>query len=125
MTLTLDYEWPETLPLPFLDYSGVPRNQTLFSPDAAYHVARRSRFTRSYCVLSAVWHFSDDQMEAFKAFLVVLGNGAAQFKIELRFPKNSALTEWAARFESSYEGEYNDGIWTVNAALELVSPFEF
>lgn len=122
MILTIDNEWPGTLPLPFIDYSGVPLNTTIFSPDITYHVERRSRFTRSYYLLSVRWNFNDDQFEAFKAFLDEIGNGTAQFKIELRFPKNTALTEWSVRLEDRYEADYDDGIWTVTAGLELVNP---
>lgn len=122
MIITLDNEWPATLPLPAIDYSGIPRNQTIYSPDVAYFVERRSRFTRSYCLLSVTWKFDDDQFELFKTFVDSLGNGTAQFKIELRFPKNTALTEWAVRLEPTYEGTYTDGRWDISAGLELISP---
>jgi hypothetical protein len=121
--LTIDNEWPATLPLPYLDYSGNPYNQTIYSPDGAFFIARRSRFTKSYCILSVAWNFDDDEFEAFKLFVLnSLGNATSQFKIELRFPKNTELTEWAVRFESGYQANQNDGVWNVIAALELVNP---
>ena len=122
MTTAVDNTWPSTLPLPFIDYSGAPRNQTIFSPDLAFGVERRSRFTRSYCQLSVVWHFSDSQMEAFKAFLAALGNGAAVFSIELKFPRNTELTDWCVRVESSYNATFEDGVWIVQVGLELLYP---
>lgn len=122
MTITVDNTWPSSLPLPFIDYTGAPRNQTIFSPSLAYEVERRSRFTRSYCQLSVTWHFSDAQMEAFKTFLVALGGGAAVFSIELRFPKNTELTDWCVRVENSYEADFQDGVWVVQVGLELLYP---
>lgn len=121
MVVTLDNEWPASLPLPLIDYSGVPKNQTLVTPEITHHIARRSRFTRSYCILSVGWTFNDDQLATFNDFLTSLGNGTAQFKIELRFPKNTGLTEWAVRIEDGYQVTYDDGIWKVTSNLELVS----
>lgn len=126
MTLTINNEWPDTLPLPLLDYSGTPRLATISSPEETPAIAQRSRFERSYNTLEVSWCFDDAQFETFQNFVLYdLGNGTAQFKLELKFPKNSALTEWAVRFEGSYEAEEVDGLWKVNAALELVNPVVF
>lgn len=126
MTLTINNEWPDTLPLPLIEYSGTPRHATINSPEDTPSIDRRSRFTRSYNTLEVSWCFTHEQFELFQSFVRYdLGNGTAQFKIELKFPKNSALTEWAVRFEGSYEAEEVDGLWKVNAALELVNPVVF
>lgn len=127
MIITVDNAWPAQdsptpLPLPFIDYTGTPRNQTIYSPTMAFGIERRSRFTRSYNQLSVTWHFNDEQYEAFKDFLTQLGNGAAVFTIELKFPLNSGLTEWCVRVEDSYQADFQDGIWVVQVGLELLYP---
>jgi len=126
MTLTINNEWPAELPLPLIDYSGTPRNGTIRSPDETPIAVYRQRFTRSYNTLNVGWCFTEEQFDRFQNFVLYdLGNGTAQFKLELKFPKNSALTEWAVRFEASYEAEHDDGVWKTTAALELVNPIIF
>lgn len=126
MNLTVDLTWPEDLPLPDINFSGVPRNSTLVSPAENASIARRSRFERSYSVLTVGWTFTVAQNAIFKAFFLDdLGNGSAQFKIELRHPLQSALTWWEVRFAEGYQETYDDGFWTVQASLELTNPIAF
>lgn len=123
MIILLDETWPTLLPLPVIDYSGRPRNSTIFDLETGFIVSRRSRFQKSYYNLSVSWVLSEVEFAIFESFVLNnLGNGVAQFKMELRFPRNSLLTEWAVRFELGYEAEYGDGKWTVGADLELLSP---
>lgn len=124
--LAVTTSWPSTLPLPFIDYSGAPRHATLMTNAESPRYTRRSRFERSYNTIAISFIFNQSQYDAFEAFIEDdLANGAAQFIIELRFPLNSALTEWAVRFEEGWESNYNDGVWTVTAILELVNPVNF
>lgn len=126
MILQMDIEWPASLPLPFIDYSGNPRNATITTPSENPSIVHRQRFTRSYSDLSVVWHFDDDQLAIFTNFVSeTLGNGTAQFKMELKYPLNSALTEWAVRLGGGYESTYEDGVWKVMAGLELMNPINF
>lgn len=126
MILTVTNEWPATLPLPSVDYNGAPYNSTLVSPIENAAIERRSRFTRSYCGVSVQWVFTDEEYQDFRAFVKGdLGNGAAVFKIELRFPKNTELTAWAVRFSAGFEADFDEGYWTVQATLETVNPIIF
>lgn len=126
MTLTITNQWPDDVPLPFLDYSGTPRNNTIASEETTPKLTKRSRFTRSYNMLNVKWVLDDDQYAAFQSFIgVTCNNGASQFSIELRFPKNTELTAWAARLEDGYEAEHLEGNWSITAVLELVNPIVF
>jgi hypothetical protein len=53
-------------------------------------------------------------------FETTLSNGAAVFALDLKYPRNSTLEEWAVRFIGGYESDYLDGMWQVSAALDLV-----
>ena len=126
MTLDTDISWPTTIPLPHVDYSGEPQNATVFSDIATGSAQRRSRFERSYLSVSVTWNLTSAEYVLFQDFfLSTLGNGAAQFKIELRYPKNTALTYWSVRFMDTYQPSYDDGIWTITAGLDVVNPIEF
>ncbi len=105
MTPQVDVSWPvDLLPLPSLDFSSAPRNATIVSPAENVAIVRRSRFERSYAVLTVGWKFKGAQIQIFKDFFYSdLGNGIAQFKIELRYPKASELTFWAVRFVGGYQ----------------------
>ena len=126
MNLTIDNAWPSSLPLPTVQFSGEPRNATITSQDLAMALTARSRFSRSYNAIAVSWQFTTAQYDDFKNFLLNdLGNGTAMFSIELKFPKNSELTQWAVRLIEGHAAEYQDGIWKVSAALELVNPIVF
>jgi len=126
MTLAIDISWPVAIPLPFVDYSGTPKNTTIVSATENAIIIRRSRFTRSYTAISVSWVLTREQYEAFQEFFAdTLGNGVSQFKLELRYPLNSALTWWAVRFEDGYESDYDDGMWRVETMLLLVNPVTF
>jgi len=121
MILQVDNTWPTSLPLPKIEFSGNPRNATITSPTESAAISRRSRFDRSYSTLSVTWCFTGDQIQIFDAFFSDdLGNGTAQFKIELRFPETSSLTEWSVRFQGGYQREYDGGHYYVKSILELI-----
>ena len=123
MTITLDLEWPATLPLPVINFAGQPRNATIFSPETSYLITRRSRFVTPYGQLAVNFVFNMLQYEIFKSFWRDdLGNGTAQFKMELRYPKNSGLNEWAVRFSTRYEATLTDNFWTVSVSLDVIGP---
>jgi len=124
MELALETTWPD-LPLPKVNYNGVPRNTTLVSKRDAAYITRRSRFERTYSALSVSWCLTDDQMEAFETFFAEeLDNGIAQFKIELRYPENTSLKEWAVRFDEGYTTSNEEGTWLVQASLDLIGPVQ-
>ncbi len=126
MLLEIDLSWPAALPLPLVDYSGASVNGTIASPVESVALSRRSRFHKTYGIVNFSWKLTQSQFKDFRGFFVGdLGNGAAQFKIELRYPKNSVLTEWAVRFSEKYDAVYDDGLWTVSASLDLVGPISF
>jgi len=118
--------WPSTLPLPFVDYNGEPRNGVVMGKEKDLVILRRSRFERSYTTLLVNWVFTDAQFTAFKTFYKdTLGLGASQFKIELRYPSNSVLTEYSVRISEGFEATYQEGLLNVAAVLELVNPVNF
>lgn len=121
MILAVDIQWPATLPLPHSDFSGMPRNATLLSADHMGRQHRRSRRTKKFDDVSARWNLTPAQYTIFRSFfLTTLGNGAAKFELEFRQPRNSGNSFWAVRFLGGYNVKVNDGIWTVDAALELI-----
>lgn len=126
MTLVLEVVWPETLPLPYIDFRGNPHYSTLVSPPKLMAAIRRSRHERSYNTLTVTWVLTGSQYAAFKAFHKTdLGNGAAHFKLELKYPKDTELTAWEVSFSGGFAATYNDGLWQVEAVLHLVNPVEF
>lgn len=133
-TLGLITKWPEsvtadtdvaTLPLPFLEYTGEPRDSKIETKSSSPAISRRSRFTKSYPVANLTWIFTQVQYYAFVDFYSNdLGLGTASFRINLRFPLNSALTEWVARFMGEgFSARQLDGGWQVKASVEMLGPF--
>lgn len=124
MNRAIDIAWPSTLPLPSIDYTGQPIYPLLISPiQGTIHIERRSRFTTSYTDLSVTWMLSETEHDAFETFFsTTLGNGTAQFQIELKFPTQSALVQWAVRFLGEFTATHLDGFWQVQAAMRLVIP---
>ena len=115
--------WPADLPLPDIDYSGQVSNTTITSPAESGYIYRRSRSKKTYYALSVSFHFKVNQFREFKTFFYTdLGNGSASFKIPLRFPKNSELTDWTAQFAGGFEGSYEEGMWSVRTNLNLITP---
>lgn len=128
MTVTTDIDWPSTLPLPMLDgNSGAPRNSTLVTPLGVNLSNRRSRFQKSYTDLTVQFRFNHTELPIFQEFWNdTLGNGVAQFEIDLRFPRNSnPLTRWVVAFVGEgYEVDCLEGIWQVTAQMDLWHPTE-
>lgn len=125
MSLTVDITWPVTIPLPSIDYAGTPRYATIVSPPEASYIVARSRFQRSYSLLTVAWMLTDAQLAIFKTFFETdLGMGTACFKIELRYPELSVLTEWMVRFQEGYDSVSQEGMWSIQSSLELVNPVE-
>lgn len=66
------------------------------------------------------WVLSIGEYIDFKDFyLSELNLGTSLFKLDLRYPLNSELTTWVARFTTSYRADYLDGMWEVSALLDL------
>lgn len=123
--LTIDIVWPAELPLPFVDYAGANRNATISSSFDDGPIVRRSRFDKFYVPASVSWRLTEAQYAAFQTFFAdTLGNGAAAFSLELRYPKNSALSVWMVRFIGGYSCEYLEGIWSVTGRIDLIDKSE-
>lgn len=133
-TRALITKWPEIvvadtdqtpLPLPFIDYAGEPRNATVQSKATAPKILRRSRMFWTYQVIKATWFLTSVQYSAFQSLYENdLGCGTAQFRMNLRYPKNTELTEWVCRFAGEgYGASYLDGVWQVASSLELIGPY--
>lgn len=121
MIIPVQEIWPDTVPLPYCDYSGAPRLATITSSPETPVIQRRSRLTKSYGTLAVKWVLSISQMNQFKSFFDNnLGAGTASFIIELRFPKNSDLSLWIVKFMMGYTCEYKEGIWEVTSDLDMV-----
>lgn len=133
-TVNTIVKWPEavtadtdetTLPLPFLEYSGEPRNAKIESKANVQKIIRRSRFTKSYPMANLTWIFTQVQYYAFLAFYDAgLGLGTASFRINLRYPLNTDLTEWVVRFVGEgMTARQLVGAWQVTASVELLGRF--
>jgi len=73
-------------------------------------------------MLSVRWILTREEFLVFKDFYTDdLGNGIAWFQIGLRYPYNSQITNWVARFVAGYSAEHSDGFFTVQADLDLVN----
>jgi hypothetical protein len=124
--LTVNAVYPTALPLPSISYSGEPRNSTIISKDTAALLYRRSRNIRSYGSLSVQWVLTLAEWTALRAFIsTTLHGGVDAFKIELRYPNNTSLTEWAVRFQNDVDGAHDEGMWKISAVLDLVNPVDF
>lgn len=119
--VTANKVWPSDIPLPYIDYGGIPRNTTRTSHLQFGATQRRSRYSRSYHTLSVRWVLTHAQRQSFKEFFDdTIHNGAASFKIELKFPKLSTLKEWLVKFTSDPVLLYDDGHWIIDAELDLL-----
>ena len=120
-TATLTNNWPVTLPLPYIDYSGAPDNTTIQSATNQYaSLLRRKRFSAYVVLLSVTWYFSPSQYQIFDEFYkTTIGNGAARFGIELSYPLNSELATWEVGLGSELSTTYEDGFYVVQAGLIL------
>lgn len=122
-SVSLDVVWPDTLPLPYCDAQGAPQHAILASGIDSAKIERRLRFSGQLCSIQVQWIFTIAQYIEFKAFFLDdLDNGAAMFPLELRYPKNSELTEWVVRIIGEYVANYEDGNWAVSATIDLLRP---
>jgi hypothetical protein len=117
--------WPESLPLPFVDYSGAAMVGFINSDLTSAVTQRRTRFRKTYGAVACTWQLGTAQKRAFETFIAdTLGNGASAFSIDLRLPKNTELTNWMVKLggEGSYEIMFQEGTWRASASLELIAP---
>lgn len=125
MSVTLDTvnSWPATLPLPFVNAQGAARVPTLVSPLTSGRVVRRRRWVTSYAVVTVLWKLTRLEYAEFLTFWgTTLGNGSARFALELRYPKNSELTEWVVQPTGNINVESDeDEYLLVQVPLQLVS----
>lgn len=127
MQITADITWPEDtgshLPLPYCEFSGVPRNASIVSEKESPRISRRSRFQRQFSSISVRWVLTEAELADFETFYdETLGNGVACFSIDLRYPRNSELTPWLVRFDGGYQITKSDGLPVVEATLNLINP---
>ncbi len=121
MILTVEESWPDTIPLPFFEFNGAPINASISSPNEQHKVERRSRRVKSFQALGVRWILTPGQYTDFREFFYTnLGNGAARFSIQLRYPKNSTLDDWDVRFTAGWKATHMEGLWQVEAQLDLV-----
>lgn len=125
MTITVDIVWPETLPLPFLDYSGTPQNASISSDAESPRAYRRSRFFTAYEGIDVEWRLDSTQLAAFETFFYdTLGNGAASFQTDLLYPQNDAVESWIVRFVGGYSCDLSDGPSVVRSKFQLLRSTE-
>lgn len=132
--MAIERKWPEIvvadtdvtpLPLPSVDYSGEPRDSTVESKSNSPSIHRRSRFTKVFPVASVQWVFTQVEYYAFVDFYTNdLGVGTAAFRMPIRYPENTELTEWVVRFlGDGFSARWLDGAWQVTAALEMINTY--
>lgn len=113
--------WPSSIPLPFVEFAGQSRHSTIASPFSQGRIDRRSRYSMPYGSMVVRWVLDPAQWTAFRTFFeTTLGNGISLFTIELRHPKHSELVEWVVRFVGSYQSRNLEGLWAVDAELDLI-----
>ncbi len=120
LDIPLEHEWPEDLPLPFVDFAGEDRNASIASPIEASRILRRGR-SPAFPNLKVNWVLTEDQYDAFITFFRSLGNGVSSFAIDLRFPKNSELIRWAVRLVGEIEAEMEGDFWLVSGVMDLLT----
>lgn len=121
MDVPVTISWPPQFPLPHVDFTGGPLNTNLTGGQEMGITLRRRRFTATYQQLQVRWVMTPLTYRTFNAwFVTTLKNGAASFAIELRYPKESELTQWQVRFFSSIRATYADALWMVEATLFLL-----
>jgi hypothetical protein len=122
VNIDITNEWPSSLPLPFFEFAGDAGAATLHGPASRAKIKRRSRQERVHVNLSVKWTFARAEMKTFLAFWEdTLGNGTASFKIELRYPKGSALDTYIVKFITELDVVTADqGIWDVAASIQIV-----
>lgn len=125
MEREIELSWPADIPLPSIAYSGNPINGSIFSPNGFQASIRRSRFVHSYHTLRVAWMLKQSQYDDLRTFYEDdLGSGTAQFKMELRFPKNSDLDNWVVLFLGPLLAVHEEGFWNVKSVLGLASLVE-
>lgn len=118
---TVDIGWPEEIPGPLLAASGQPMPATLVSKPESALISRRRRYQNSVVTLSVSWCLGSAEMDSFETFFNdTLGNGAAQFLLELKYPYTGSVSPWVCRFLGGYEQEFLEGKWMVKGRLELI-----
>lgn len=117
--------WPDSLPLPLVEHQGAARNTTLVGQLENGNILRRQRSSKTYANVPVRWGLNVAQFDAFQEYVnVTLDNAAAQFAIELRYPRSSVLTSYAARFGTEWQASYTEGVWIITAQLELVGTLQ-
>ena len=123
--ITVTETWPETLPLPFIEFEGIVKDTTLRSPLQEAHIQKRSPSETTYPALNVRWVLESAQWGVFREYFNDdLDMGVSAFSIDLRFPMRSELTNWMVRFDGGYTGKHTEEVWTVSAKLELMAPTE-
>ncbi len=122
VNIAITNEWPSSLPLPYFEFAGDGGVATLHSSAELAKIKRRSRQTRVHINLNVKWVFERAQMKTFLAFWEdTLGNGAGSFKMELRYPKGTALDTWIVKFITELDVVNSDHkFWDVAASIQLV-----
>lgn len=120
--IAVTYTWPTNLPLPADSFGGSPRAAVASSPLESGYISRRKRFDQTYTLLQLTWCLTTAELAIFDDFYQEhLGSGTAQFAIELRYPTQSALVWWIARFIGDYQVDKRDGLCMVTAAVDLLA----
>lgn len=116
-------QWPDSIPTPILDFTGAPQHAILASPANNARIQRRLRFSGTPASISVSWALTIGQYLDFKDFFISeLETGANLFSIDLRYPKNSAVTTWVVRFSGGYSASYDEHNWIIQSSLFLVRP---
>lgn len=123
-TLSVTKDWDNSgLPTPFIEYGGDLLSVVDISRSLEGKVSAAERDLNEYPVLNVGWRLSGSQLETFETFWEgTLNNGSATFILDLRYPKNSAVTQWAVQFVSEYQFRMQaPGRYSVEATIQLIT----
>lgn len=97
---SLDFD-STSLPLPIVNWNGALGANVTSSRAIAGLYESRSNHPTNFPEMRIEWRLDGTEAETLETFYnTTCGNGVRAFKLDLKFPKRTAETEWLVRFTS-------------------------
>lgn len=123
-SLSITADWDNSsLPLPVINYGANILSAVDITDSLLGKTNAAERYPNEYPQLDVIWSLSASQMDTFESFWNgELDNGSAVFVLDLRYPKNSAVTQWTVQFVSEYQFRMQaPGRYSVGATIQLIT----